>query len=107
MDAGGGFHPGRSVWLVGSEEIFREDGWNGLPYVSGSRHPVRGGIQMADGRRGVILPLDIASENTVFGVWVVDGVGVAGSLPTDAAQEGNGRETSSGYHGPQRRATHL
>ena len=43
----------------------------------------------------------------VFRVRVGDRVGVAGSPPTDASQEGNRRETELGYYEPKRRATHL
>ena len=92
---------------VGSEEKRQEDGQNGLTYVSGSSHPVGGGIQTADDRRRIIPPGETASESTVSGVRGGDGVGVAVSPPKDTAQEGNAREMSLGYHGPRRRATHL
>ena len=60
-----------------------------------------------DDRRGIILPVETASESKVFGVRGGDGVGVDGSPPTDVAREGNGRETALGEHGPRQRATHL
>ena len=85
----------------------REDGRNGLPSVSGSGHPVGGGIRSADDRTGVILPGAKVSASTVFGVWGGDGIGVSISPPTDTVQEGNGRETALGDHDPLQRATHL
>ena len=82
MAAGGVQHPVRDVLLGGSEEKHWEDGWNGLLYVSDSRHPVGGGIRTADDRRGIILPGETASESTGFGLWGGDDVGVTGSPHT-------------------------
>ena len=86
--------------MGGSEDEFWEDGHNFLPSVSGRSHPVGGVIQAADEGRGIIIPVEAASESTVFRVLGVYGDGVSGSPPIDSAQEGAGRETALGYHGP-------
>ena len=75
--------------------------------MSGRRHPVGGGIETADDRRGIVLPGKKASESTVFGFRGGYGIGVAGSPPKESAQEGNGRETPLGDYTPRRRATHI
>ena len=86
---------------------FWEEVRNGLPFLLGSGHPVGGGVRATNDGHRIILPEETASVITVFEVWGGDDVGVAGSPPTDAAHEGNGRETAPGYHNPQQRATHL
>ena len=85
----------------------QEDGLNGRPPVSGSRHLVEGGVQTADDRHRIILPVEASSESAVFTVQGVDDVGVSCSPPTGAAQEGDGRDIALGYHASQRRDTHL
>ena len=79
----------------------------GLPPVAGSGHPVGGGVRAADDRTGTILPGETASTITVLRMWGGHEVGVAGSPPTYAALEGNGRDTASGDHAPRQRATYL
>ena len=43
----------------------------------------------------------------MFGVQGEYGVGVVATSPIDVVQEGKGRETVLGDHGPHRGATHL
>ena len=86
MAAGGVQHPVRDVLLGGSEEKHWEDGWNGLLYVSDSRHPVGGGIRTADDRRGIILPGETESDITVFGVQGEYGIEVTDIPPIYAAR---------------------
>ena len=57
--------------------------------MSGSRHPVGGGVKAADDGRRIIIPGAEAGESSVFGVWGGYGVGVAGIPPTDKKQEGS------------------
>ena len=55
MSSGGFQHPGRAVQSGDTEVKCQEDGRNGLTSLSGSRHPVRGGLRAADyGRRNII-----------------------------------------------------
>ena len=68
MVAGGFQHLGRAVLLGGLEEKCREDGQNSLPFLSGCRHPFRGGVQSADDRRGIIILREVANQGAVFGV---------------------------------------
>ena len=75
--------------------------------MSGSRHPVGGGVKAADDGRRIIIPGAEAGESSVFGVWGGYGVAVAVSPHTDAAWEGSGRETALGNHGPRKRSTNL
>ena len=82
--------------MGGSEEKLREEGWNGLPSVSGSGHPVGGRIKTEDDGHRIILPGETESESTVFRVQVGDAVGVSGSPPKDSAREGNMREKALG-----------
>ena len=58
-----------------------------MPSVSVSGNPVGGGIQMANDGRGIILPVETASNSKVFRVRGGDGIGISGSLPTDSVQE--------------------
>ena len=51
MDAGRFQHPSRSVWFSGTVEECQEEYLNVLPSLSGSRHPVGGGIRAADDGR--------------------------------------------------------
>ena len=100
-------HPVKVVFSGESEDKLQEDVQNGLPSVSGSRHPVEGSIQRADDRIMIILTRETVSESTVFGVRGGDAVGVAGSTTTESAQEGNGREMALGDHVHRQRDTHL
>ena len=75
--------------------------------MSGRIKPVRGSIRTADDGHGIIIQGETAIESTVFGVREGDGVGVAGSPPTYASHEFNGRDTALGDHIPWWRATHL
>ena len=93
--------------MVGSAEKCWEDSRNGLPLVSGSGHPVRGGIRTSDDGHEVILLVETSSESTVFGVQGGNNIGVAVSTPTGATREGNRRETALGDSVPRKRTTHL
>ena len=77
--------------MGGPEEIFQEDGPNGLTPVPGIEHLVVGGIRMAYDGCGIILLGETACKSTVFRVWVGDGFGVSGISPIDASRAGNGR----------------
>ena len=90
-----------------SEGKLWQDGSNDVPFVSGSGYSVGGGIKTLDDGRGIILPIEIAIESTVFGVRGGDAVGFTGIPYTDADREDNGRETALEYRGPQKRAIHL
>ena len=60
--------------------------------MSGSRHPIKGGIQTADDGHMIILPGEADIESTLFGVQGGYIVGVYGSPITDTEREGNRRD---------------
>ena len=78
-----------------------------MPPVPGSGNTIRGGVQATDDSSRSFLIVDTACMGTVHGVRGGYGNRVTDIPSTDAAQEGSGRETSLGGHGPQRRATNL
>ena len=99
---GWGFqHPGRDLLSSGSAEKCREDGRNGLPSLSGSNHPVGGGIRAVDDGHGAIIPGEAEIHSAVFGVWGGNGNGVINSPSTEAAWEGIGRWVALGDHRPR------
>ena len=85
-----GWLQGTSITLVGlaalsggPEYTYWEDGREGLPPLSGSGHPVGCGVRAADDGRGTIILEEAAIQGSVFGVWGVDGVRVAGNTSTE------------------------
>ena len=75
--------------------------------MSGIVHPVEGDIRAVDDGRSIIIPEEAESQGSVFGVWGVCGVGVAGIPSTDAAREVSGREAALGDHAPRRISMNL
>ena len=55
MAEGGFQHPGRDVQLGGTDEKCREDGRDGMLSLSGSGHPIGGGVRAEDDRYDTIV----------------------------------------------------